>query len=84
VQCTLVNFSLLTTALRDYARDSPIDLVYVNNTAILHLEDSVFKVILKMLFTEFIMKFRNRHFTPRGQRIQGDFKNVVHRIHHKI
>ena len=44
VQCTLVNFSLLTAALRDYARDSPIDLVYVNNTAILHLEDSVFKV----------------------------------------
>jgi hypothetical protein len=47
VQCSLVNFSLLTAALRDYARDSPIDLVYVNNTAILHLEDSVFKVSMK-------------------------------------
>jgi hypothetical protein len=35
---------MLTAALRDYARDSPIDLVYINNTAILHLEDSVFKV----------------------------------------
>lgn len=43
VQCTSVNFTLLTGALRDYARDTPIDLIYINDTSVNELEDSVFK-----------------------------------------
>ena len=38
-----MNFTLLTSALRDYGRDGRIDLVYVNNSAILRLEDGVFQ-----------------------------------------
>lgn len=44
VQCSSVNFTMLTSALRDFAREMVIDLVYVNNTAINNLQDSFFKV----------------------------------------
>lgn len=44
VQCSSVDLNLLTGALRDYAREMVIDLVYVNNTVINNLQDSAFKV----------------------------------------
>ena len=34
---------MLASALHDYARNEPIDLIYVNNSAITSLPDSVFK-----------------------------------------
>ena len=43
VQCNLVNFPLLASALTEYARDLPIDLVYVNNSAIPELPENVFR-----------------------------------------
>merc|ERR1719193_1947422 len=43
VQCSAVNFSLLTAALQEYARDTAIDLVYVNNSAIALLEENTFR-----------------------------------------
>jgi len=43
IQCNLVNFPLLASALGDYARDVPIDLVYVNNSAIVELPENVFR-----------------------------------------
>ena len=43
IQCNLVNFPMLASALGDYARDVPIDLVYVNNSAIVELPENVFR-----------------------------------------
>jgi len=43
VQCSVVNFPMLTSALYEYARDSAIDLVYVNNSAIVELKENTFK-----------------------------------------
>ena len=43
VQCNIVNFAMLASALGDYARDIVIDLVYVNNSAIVELPDNVFR-----------------------------------------
>ena len=38
-----MNFPLLASALTEYARDLPIDLVYVNNSAIPELPENVFR-----------------------------------------
>ena len=43
VQCSVVNFEMLTSALYDYAREAAIDLVYVNNSAIVELKENTFK-----------------------------------------
>ena len=43
VQCNIVNFAMLASALSDYARDIVIDLVYVNNSAIVELPENVFR-----------------------------------------
>ena len=43
LQCNLVNFPLLASALGEYARDIPIDLVYVNNSAVGELKENVFR-----------------------------------------
>jgi len=43
VQCSVVNFPLLTAALKEYASDSAIDLVYVNNSAVRQLEANTFR-----------------------------------------
>ena len=43
VQCSVVNFDMLTSALYDYAREAAIDLVYVNNSAIVELKENTFK-----------------------------------------
>jgi len=43
VQCSVVNFEMLTSALYDYAREAAIDLVYVNNSAIVELKENSFK-----------------------------------------
>ena len=43
IQCSLVNFPMLASALGEYARDVPIDLVYVNNSAVAELPDNLFR-----------------------------------------
>ena len=43
LQYNLVNFPLLASALGKYARDIPIDLVYVNNSAVGELKENVFR-----------------------------------------
>ncbi|XP_055921790.1 TLR4 interactor with leucine rich repeats isoform X2 [Eupeodes corollae] len=42
VQCDQVEFPLLLDALNKYARDKPIDLLYVNNSTIEELQDEIF------------------------------------------
>ena len=42
VQCSVVNFPLLTRALSEYARETPIELVYVNNSAVPELRQNTF------------------------------------------
>lgn len=42
VQCDQVEFPLLLDALNKYARDKPIDLLYVNNSTIEELPDEIF------------------------------------------
>ncbi|XP_055837999.1 leucine-rich repeat-containing protein 4B isoform X2 [Episyrphus balteatus] len=42
VQCDQVEFPLLLDALNKYARDKPIDLLYVNNSTIDELQDEIF------------------------------------------
>jgi hypothetical protein len=43
VQCDVVDFSLLLSALDRYARNTPLDLLYVNNSTVVKLEDGAFK-----------------------------------------
>lgn len=43
VQCDMVNFSLLLSALDRYARTIPLDLLYVNNSTVIKLEEGAFK-----------------------------------------
>ncbi|KDR19316.1 Leucine-rich repeats and immunoglobulin-like domains protein 3 [Zootermopsis nevadensis] len=43
VQCDMVDFSLLLSALDTYARTTPLDLLYVNNSTVIRLENGAFK-----------------------------------------
>jgi Leucine-rich repeat (LRR) protein len=43
VQCDMVDFSLLLNALDRHARTIPLDLLYVNNSTVIKLEDGAFK-----------------------------------------
>lgn len=43
VQCDMVDFSLLLSALDRHARTIPLDLLYVNNSTVIRLEDGAFK-----------------------------------------
>ena len=43
VQCDMVDFSLLLSALDRYARTIPLHLLYVNNSTVIKLEDGAFK-----------------------------------------
>ncbi|PNF28241.1 hypothetical protein B7P43_G07220 [Cryptotermes secundus] len=43
VQCDMVDFPLLLSALDRYARTTPLDLLYVNNSTIVKIEDGAFK-----------------------------------------
>ncbi|KAG5676868.1 hypothetical protein PVAND_006675 [Polypedilum vanderplanki] len=42
VQCDQVDFSILASALDKYARTTPLDLLYINNSTIKKLENNVF------------------------------------------
>ncbi|KAJ9596360.1 hypothetical protein L9F63_012635, partial [Diploptera punctata] len=43
VQCDMVDFPRLLSALDRYARATPLDLLYVNNSTVVKLEDGAFK-----------------------------------------
>lgn len=43
VQCDMVDFTKLVHALDHYCRNIPLDLLYVNNSTVLQLKDSIFK-----------------------------------------
>lgn len=42
VQCDMVDFPKLLTALDRYARNTPLDLLYINNSTVNNLKDSIF------------------------------------------
>lgn len=42
VQCDMVEFPKLLTALDRYARNTPLDLLYINNSTVNNLKDSIF------------------------------------------
>ena len=43
VQCDMVDFPRLLSALDKYARATPLDLLYVNNSTVIKLDDGAFK-----------------------------------------
>lgn len=43
VQCDIVDFTKLVHALDHYCRNIPLDLLYINNSTVLSLKDSIFK-----------------------------------------
>lgn len=45
VQCDMVDFPLLLSALDRYARTTALDLLYVNNSTIVKIEDGAFKYV---------------------------------------
>nr|CAD7443747.1 unnamed protein product [Timema bartmani] len=46
VQCDMVDFPVLLSALDKYAASTPLDLLYVNNSTIVDISDGAFKNIL--------------------------------------
>lgn len=43
VQCDIVDFTKLVNTLDHYCRNIPLDLLYINNSTVLSLKDSIFK-----------------------------------------